>query len=106
MQGPIEDVGILADAIMADGEQKKHLVQLHILVAAEATTPANPAHERYRDRYEILRSSIAAFFPGEPGSDELSPEEFATLLIAVMDGLLLLWLYNPETVDTRKLTVT
>ena len=68
------------------------------MVSGEATDPAHPAHEFFRDRYISTRQTIGESFAQlgtegqlRPGVD---PESAARDLIAMWDGLQLQWLYH------------
>ncbi len=79
------------------------LVGLHVVVAAEATDPTHPAHAVVRDRYRALRHQDDTRFHDAIDRGELRPEvdpqAIGQLFSAVMDGLQLQWLLDPENVD-------
>lgn len=79
------------------------LVGLHVVVAAEATEPSHPAHDVVRDRYRALRHQDDTRFRDAIERGELRPEvdpqAIGQLFSAVMDGLQLQWLLDPENVD-------
>lgn len=94
------------------------LIRLYTVIAAEATAPDHPMHEHFKQRYEmILRETTRAFAEaGElgllrPGVD---PGKAAEALIAVTEGLQILWLNDFDVdmvADTKRfmegyLTVT
>lgn len=76
------------------------LVQLFSRLSAEATDPANPAHEFFRDRYEQnkLASTSMLREMRDEGRIPLAadPEKFAIILAALEDGLQIRWLYDPS----------
>ncbi len=79
------------------------LVALHVVLSAEATDPQHPAHESFRERYRAIRHQDDAEFArlqerGELRAD-LDPERLGQLVTAMMDGLQLQWLLDPEQVD-------
>lgn len=83
------------------------LVQLFNLMVAESISPDHPAHEFFIDRYQRARghsvqSIQQAQQAGEVRSD-VSPEALAVLLFAMMDGLQVQWLLEPETIDMSEL---
>jgi len=84
-------------------EARPGMVQLHTILSSEATVSDHPAHEVYRARYDNLRLHLTRIFAELRGRGRLKvdtePEILANLLVAVMDGLQLQWLYNPGTVD-------
>lgn len=79
------------------------LVGLHVIVSAEATEPGHPAHELFRDRYRGLRAQDREGFKEliDNGGirPEIDPEKIGPIISAVMDGLQLQWLLDPEVVD-------
>ena len=74
------------------------------MLAGESAAPEHPGNERFRERYRLVREGMtggvreARGETGEldPGIDDTT---LATLLIAVMDGLQLQFLLDPESVD-------
>lgn len=79
------------------------LVGLHVIVSAEATEAGHPAHERYRNRYRGLREQDRAGFHAlvEAGAlrPDIDPDKIGAITSAVMDGLQLQWLLDPDRVD-------
>ena len=79
------------------------LVALHVVLSAEATDPQHPAHESFRERYRSIRHQDDDEFArlqerGELRPD-LDPTRLGQLVTAMMDGLQLQWLLDPEQVD-------
>ncbi len=79
------------------------LVALHVVLSAEATDPQHPAHASFRDRYRNLRHQDDVAFArlqeeGELRAD-LDPRRIGQLVTAMMDGLQLQWLLDPDQVD-------
>ncbi|GAA0931216.1 TetR/AcrR family transcriptional regulator [Kribbella koreensis] len=92
----------LADTADRNSE-RRGLTQLYVVLSADGVTDEHPAQDYFRSRYDGLRSMIAdeirlAQAAGDVAGDK-NPQELATLIIAVMDGLQIQWLYNPEAVD-------
>lgn len=86
-------------AALREDRQMRGLVHLYIGFAAEAADPSHPSHAYFMERFERLRSRIVSAVTegqqiGELRSD-LIPDEVATDLIALSDGLNLQWLINP-----------
>ena len=79
------------------------LVALHVVVSAEATDSTHPAHDAFRDRYRTLRHQDDAHFREAINEGILhpavDPHTIGQLTSAVMDGLQLQWLLDPEGVD-------
>jgi AcrR family transcriptional regulator len=79
------------------------LVQLFNLLVAESISPDHPAHEFFIERYQRERGQCVQAIAqaqqnGEVRSD-LSAETLAVLLFAMMDGLQVQWLMEPDKID-------
>jgi AcrR family transcriptional regulator len=79
------------------------LVQLFNLLVAESISPDHPAHEFFIERYQrerehCVQAIVQAQQAGEVRSD-ISPETLAILIFAMMDGLQVQWLLEPEKID-------
>lgn len=79
------------------------LVGLHVIVSAEATEPEHPAHELFRERYRGLRAQDRDGFRELVDSRairaDVDHDKIGAITSAVMDGLQLQWLLDPELVD-------
>ncbi|MFL1381612.1 TetR/AcrR family transcriptional regulator [Nocardiopsis protaetiae] len=92
--------------------------QLYAVLSAESATEDHPAQGWFRDRYTVLRREIEDAIldrlgpdqrgqAGAPGPDGHSPAgAAAAAVIAVMDGLQVQWLLDPEAVDMALVTET
>jgi AcrR family transcriptional regulator len=79
------------------------LVQLFNLLVAESVSPDHPAHEffmaRYRrEREHWVQAIVQAQQAGEVRSD-IPAEILVVLIFAMMDGLQVQWLLEPEKID-------
>lgn len=79
------------------------LVQLFNLLVAESISPDHPAHEFFIERYQRARGQwvdaiMKAQQAGEVRSD-ITLETLAILLFALMDGLQVQWLMEPNKID-------
>ena len=100
--GPFE---VILD-ITRQNRLSPRLVELHTVLSAEATASDHPAHDAYRRRYQAIRQQLAPAFDTlrEPDStDTATADDLAVLLIAVMDGLQIQWLYDEATIDMEAL---
>ena len=71
--------------------------QLFAMLEAEAIDPNHPAHQYFLDRTQRVMRDIAG-----PLSEEFDqPEQEARRLMAVLDGLQLSWLRDPDGFDLR-----
>jgi AcrR family transcriptional regulator len=82
--------------------------QMYAVLSAEGVTDAHPARQWFIERYQELRQVIAtalveAVEEGSIGTD-VDPEPTAAAMIAVMDGVQIQWLYDPDAVDMAEIT--
>ncbi|WP_022900331.1 TetR/AcrR family transcriptional regulator [Humibacter albus] len=79
------------------------IIGLYAVLSAEAGTPTHPAHDYFVRRYERIRSGTATALrrAGDAGylADGVEVEDAAIELTALMDGLQVQWLLDPESVD-------
>lgn len=79
------------------------VVELFCVLSAEATAPEHPAHAYFIERYASVRASIRGCFERARAAgrlrEGLDPDRAAVATIAMMDGLQVQWLLNPETLD-------
>lgn len=79
------------------------IVQAYTVLSAESVTDDHPARGYFEDRYQTLRREIATAFATlceEQGVAEPATVAAASAsILAVMDGLQLQWLLDPEAVD-------
>ncbi|SDH41496.1 TetR/AcrR family transcriptional regulator [Agrococcus jejuensis] len=80
-------------------------VQVFTVLSAEAVTEGHPAGEYFRSRYEHLRGVVRAALvdAGMDAADARVPAVAASIL-AVMDGLQVQWLLDPDAVDLGEAT--
>lgn len=79
------------------------VVELYCVLSAEATQPGHPARDYFIARYEEARTNLRKAFEDleqqnrtRPG---VAPRSAAVATLAMMDGLQVQWLLNPEAVD-------
>ncbi|MFB9319995.1 TetR/AcrR family transcriptional regulator [Cryptosporangium minutisporangium] len=79
------------------------LVQLYTTLAGEAVAEGHPAHEHFAERYRslrgLLRRAVAEAQQAGEVPGDLDPDATATTLVALMDGLQIQWLLEPDAVD-------
>ena len=78
------------------------LVQSYVVLSAESVTEGHPAQESFRQRFAVLRGQIVRALEQtcasvRPPEGEL--DAAASSIIAVMDGLQVQWLLDPDSVD-------
>lgn len=93
---------------MARNMTRMVTTQMYAVLSAEGVTDAHPARQWFLERYEDLRTLIArslsdAGADGEIAAD-IDPEVAAAAIVAVMDGIQIQWLYDPEAVDMAEIT--
>lgn len=82
--------------------------QMYAVLSVEASTDAHPARGWFLDRYRRLRLMIAAAVVDGAGDGDFAvvpdPAAAAAAIIAVMDGLQVQWMYEPDSVDMAEVT--
>lgn len=76
--------------------------QLYVVLSADSVTDEHPAQAWFRQRYAGLRSLVVNAVAEVTSPWHPTPEavdETATAIVAVMDGLQVQWLLDPEAVD-------
>ncbi|CAI9408965.1 hypothetical protein AESSP_02138 [Aestuariimicrobium sp. T2.26MG-19.2B] len=99
-------------AVTERNERKPGLTQLYAVLSAESLTHNHPAQEWFRDRYRRVRGDIRAALIDVVGPDATKVpelvEDATRALIAVMDGLQLQFLLEPDSqpmVSSLRLTI-
>jgi AcrR family transcriptional regulator len=79
------------------------LVQAFTVLAGESVTDQHPARTWFQDRYPRRRANIAAALRAGIDAGEIRPDvdcdALAAEIIAMMDGLQLQWLLDPDGID-------
>jgi AcrR family transcriptional regulator len=96
----------LAEALLTlvrHNQERPEIVRLFTVLAAESVNADHPGHERFVGRYRFVREDMSKQLALQQAegtiSDAIEPERLATLLIAVMDGLQIQYLLEPDAVD-------
>lgn len=84
-------------------ERVPGLVQLFTILVAESIEEQHPGHDFFMRRYQNVRKQNIEILQqaqerGEIRAD-IPAEDLAIMLFALMDGLQIQWLYEPERVD-------
>jgi AcrR family transcriptional regulator len=84
------------------------IVQAYAVLSAESVTDGHPAKEWFRHRYEQLRIEVTQALEivcakDDPPASE-SIDDAAAAILAVMDGLQVQWLLEPDAVDLARAT--
>jgi AcrR family transcriptional regulator len=84
--------------LVAHNTQRRGIVQLFARLSTEGTSKASPAHDFFTERYERLRQASAESIRQSQDDGTIRPDLDAYLvaqvLLAVMDGLQIQWLYD------------
>ncbi|MGY5123807.1 TetR/AcrR family transcriptional regulator [Streptomyces nigrescens] len=78
------------------------LVQTYTVLSADSVTEDHPARAFFESRFRAVRAAMTEVLRTECGDTlpgGLTPERAAPLMVAVMDGLQLQWLLDPEDVE-------
>ena len=83
------------------------LVQLFTMLVAESVEQAHPGHAYFLQRYQDLRKDYTPLVQAGQARGEIRQdipaEDLVRLLFALMDGLQIQWLYEPESFPMAKL---
>lgn len=90
-------------ALAEHNQRNPAMVELYVLLSAEATAPDHPVHEHFRRRYDSAVELFRAHLDRQAAAGLLRPDvdptRTARSLIAFMDGLQVQWLYDRTSVD-------
>jgi AcrR family transcriptional regulator len=80
------------------------VVQTYTVLSGESVTMGHPAQEYFRGRLANLRTKLVGVFDEVTGgrADPADLKDAASALIAVMDGLQVQWLLDPDEVDMQR----
>jgi AcrR family transcriptional regulator len=97
-------LGHLVDTV-AENTRRPGVVQTYTVLSGESVTEGHPAQGYFRDRFHGLRDKIAGVLAEVTGRDAAEPEvrDDATAIVALMDGLQVQWLLDPESVDMPRI---
>ncbi|MCA9976777.1 MAG: TetR/AcrR family transcriptional regulator [Chloroflexota bacterium] len=88
--------------VYAEDEKSPELIQLFIVLVGESIHSEHPSHdffvERYRRVREVYVQQLSALSEAKIRPD-VDLNELATLIMAVIDGLQIQWLLDPEKVN-------
>jgi AcrR family transcriptional regulator len=83
------------------------LVRLFTVLAAESVDEGHPANELFRARYRDLRARVIARLQDDQRAGRVAPgvdvEKLAPQVLAMLDGLQLQWLLDPDAIDMVEL---
>jgi AcrR family transcriptional regulator len=83
-----------------ENTERRGVVQAYTVLSGESVTDGHPAQEYFRDRLANLRHKIEGVLSDVvEDADPVELRDAANALIAVMDGLQVQWLLDPDEVD-------
>ena len=87
-----------------ENTRRRGVVQAYSVLSGESVTDGHPAHEYFLGRTEALRTKIAGVLGEVSGNtDEQELRDSSSALIAIMDGLQVQWLLDPDAVDMPRI---
>jgi len=97
-------LGHMLDTVR-ENTQRPGVVQTYTVLSAESVTEGHPAQSYFRTRLSDLRDKVAGVLAEVTGRDPEDSEvrDDASALIALMDGLQVQWLLDPEAVDMPRI---
>ena len=97
-------LGHLLDRV-AENAGRPGVVQTYAVLSAESVTEGHPAQTYFRTRLALLRDKIAEVLAEVTGreADDIDVRDDASALIALMDGLQVQWLLDPDAVDMPRI---
>jgi AcrR family transcriptional regulator len=94
-------------ALVEHNETLPGLVQLFTVLVAESIDEQHPGHNFFRQRYQQLREQTVGVLRNAQGRGEIRndipAEDVVIMLFAMMDGIQIQWLYEPEKIDMASL---
>ena len=89
--------------LVAENEKIPGLIRLFTILVGESIREDHPAHDYFLNRYSELRKGFAnqltLFIESEGLNADVDVNQLATLIGAVMDGLQIQWLLDPDQVS-------
>jgi len=89
--------------IMRNNVHEPALVQLYVLLLAEGVPENHPAHDHFATRYRLLGRRVAQMLRADQVAGRIRPDVdiqvVEPILGAVIDGLLVRFLYDPQGFD-------
>jgi AcrR family transcriptional regulator len=89
--GRTPDLGGVVEAIVARNAGQREIVRLYAVLEAESLTPDHPAHDFFAERQRRTLALLTRW--GPPDGDR---EALARHVLALLDGLQLQWLRDPD----------
>lgn len=98
----IADILNSLEDLVAENEKQPEIIQLFTTLVSESIRSDHPSHDYFVNRYQIGRDTYVKQlvpFIGDKVKNEVNLNQLASLMMAVMDGLQIQWLLDPENVN-------
>jgi AcrR family transcriptional regulator len=82
--------------LMVHSMSSPHDLQLFVTMSAESTDPEHPSHAYFQERYRISRKHFNEVLAQAKERGEIHPSASGPALVAVLDGLQMQWLLDPD----------
>lgn len=97
------DTLLAAVEVIHSNVQERSTVEVYCTLSAESTSPGHPAHDYFVNRYEYNRSVLDDALTTLRAQGQLAAgtdiAAAASSALALMDGIQLQWLLDPDAVD-------
>ncbi|MFC1878707.1 TetR/AcrR family transcriptional regulator [Chloroflexota bacterium] len=86
--------------LVAENENKPGLVRLFTVLVGESIRDDHPSHDYFVNRYKQVRETLKAYLNDVKDIPaDIDITQLSSLIFAVMDGLQIQWLLDPENVN-------
>jgi AcrR family transcriptional regulator len=107
VQAEVEDRLNTLQALVKYNQSVPGLVQLFTVLVSESIDAEHPGHTFFAQRYQSLREQNIAYLKEAQARGEirvdLTAEDLAVMIFAMMDGLQIQWLFAPEEIEMAKI---
>ena len=94
------DIFKALEDLVAENENRPGLVRLFTVLVGESIREDHPSHEYFVNRYEQIREAFKGYLSDvQQISPDVDIDQLSALVFAVMDGLQIQWLLDPENVS-------
>ena len=92
--------------LVAENEKRPGLVSLFTVLVGESIREDHPSHDYFVKRYERIRGTFKGYLVDYSKVADIPPhvdiDQLSSLIFAVMDGLQIQWLLDPDKVKMRE----
>lgn len=86
--------------LVIKNEDNPALTRLFTILVSESIRSDHPSHEYFVDRYQMIRRTFTDYITGlDDWEISVDIDALASILVAVMDGLQIQWLLDPDSVN-------